>query len=253
MLGMRLTNGRCRGGVVVDKFDIDGSDVVFCTNFDTIYDQNYTMVNHMGDTLVDATGNGNNGTATGTSVVNTNFGKARNFNGSSDFIQLGNVGNADFMTLTALYKRTLDNTADQFILGKGFTSSANPYYQYALEDTWAPTRYYETYFSIGGVASALTSTPTQAIVNQFHTMTGKFDGAQVSLDVDETWWRVSKTGVVSQYATNATIGRNPLSASAYFGGIINEIRMATIARSDAWIKAESLALNDTLLTFADAE
>jgi hypothetical protein len=38
-----------------------------------------------------------------------------------------------------------------------------------------------------------------------------------------------------------------------FYGIIAETRLSNTARSDAWIKAESLALNDTLLTFADAE
>ena len=56
------------------------------------------MVQHMGDSLIDATGNGNNGTATGTSVVNTYYGRSRNFDVTDDYIQTNYypVFDADF-------------------------------------------------------------------------------------------------------------------------------------------------------------
>ena len=69
--GLRITKGSARytaDFTPPTSFDIDGSDVVFCSNFDTIYDEDYVMVQHMGDSLVDATGNGNNGTNVGTTV-----------------------------------------------------------------------------------------------------------------------------------------------------------------------------------------
>ncbi len=39
-----------------------------------------------GSSVADASGNGNNGTAAGTTIVDRRFGKARSFNGTGDFI-----------------------------------------------------------------------------------------------------------------------------------------------------------------------
>ncbi|MFH0992072.1 MAG: LamG-like jellyroll fold domain-containing protein, partial [bacterium] len=56
-------------------------------------DANTTLLFHMNETsgssVGDASGNGNNGTATGTIIVDGRFGKARSFNGTSDGIDLG--------------------------------------------------------------------------------------------------------------------------------------------------------------------
>ncbi|MBI3189344.1 MAG: VCBS repeat-containing protein, partial [Ignavibacteriales bacterium] len=70
-----------------------------------IPDANTVLLLHMnetsGGTVADSSGNGNNGTATGTTIVDGKFGKARSFNGSTDYISVPdnsvfNFGNSDF-------------------------------------------------------------------------------------------------------------------------------------------------------------
>jgi hypothetical protein len=50
---------------------------------------------------------------------------------------------------------------------------------------------------------------------------------------------------------NVNIGRDPYGDSAYFNGNIHEVRISSVARSDAWIKATSASLSDSLITYGD--
>ena len=248
---IRVTKGRSRYGTSnftpPTSFTIDGSDVVFCTNFDTIYDTNYAMVQHMGDTLVDASGNGNNGTATGTTVVNTDYGKARSFNGSS-FIALPSDGTAlaTGYTISSLISTTVATGQRQIItreVSNGYTYNN---YEFQLADRrirlvgvagWGFTG--DTDVPIDDVpfyAGARTETATQGRIF--------YNGLDNSgLDTSNSGWNTTGGQV-------AFIGKRPDNLM-YYNGKIYELRLSNTQRSNAWIKAESLALKNSLITVSD--
>ena len=76
-----------------------------------------------GQSAFDLSGNGNTGTATGTTIVDGVFGKARSFNGSSDFVDCGSGASLDILskfTFEAWIKRGADKNSyifDQRVSG----------------------------------------------------------------------------------------------------------------------------------------
>lgn len=263
---LRITKGRARytsNFTPPTTFSIDGSDVVFCTNFDTIYDTNYVMVQHMGDTLVDASGNGNNGTATGTTVVNTDYGKARSFNGSSEYIKypdnafnshdVGTLINtfsfpdkpAQGMALSLFASGSSSNIEALFnyqIYGVTSVDSRLRYggnlttqeYAYGHTSLQTNTNYVAT-FRVGSVTDLFIDATKQT-----KTYTDASDLARWFSDYVSGTMRYS-TGTIMRSTGNI----------AYYKGNISESRLSNIARTDAWIKAESLALKNSLLSASD--
>lgn len=252
--GVRITKGRARytsNYTPPTSFDIDGTDVVFCTNFDTIYDQNYVMVQHMGNTLVDATGNGNNGTATGTTIVSTEYGKARGFDGVGNFISFPSTSlqadNADFtvtfmvnpLNLTGtnsralIQKRDSDATDKNFHMGirsdvQGYVGTFG-FYGDDLDDNVAHT--IGTWYAMSGKYTK--SSKEQKIFND-----GILCGTRTA------------TNPLNSTNDNALeVGR--FSTSQYHKAQFAELITSNIARSDAWIKAETLALKNALVTITD--
>jgi hypothetical protein len=252
-LGARVTK-RCRytgAHTPPSKFEIDGDDVVFCTNFDTIYDQNYAMVQHMGDTLVDATGNGNNGTATGTTVVSTAYGKAREFNGTSDKISIADsasmeVGSNNFALVAGIIPDNV--TAQSGIIAKGSSSLLRPY---ALDTYLSQYRFWGNQNSatddplLYPLGTAIIDILQVVSVSRISTLFKLFkDGTSLGSD--------TYSGALVDTSTPIYIGANYDGTSAFYDGKMTELRMSIGTRSDAWIKVESLGLLHQLLTISSA-
>jgi len=75
-----------------------------------------------GTSVADSSGNSNTGTAMGTTVVTGMFDDARSFNGSSDYIQVGDVldmGTND-MTISAWIKTNNTSSDSQYIVSKSY-------------------------------------------------------------------------------------------------------------------------------------
>ena len=314
--GLRVTKGRSRDGEPIpDKFEIDGSDVAFCTNFDKplvgntftddtgktvtaygdvkilppfahynvkiptvsntedteiymwhgntsatdtanttgdVWDDNYVMVQHMGDSLVDATGNGNNGTATGTTVVDTEFGKARSFNGTSNRIAIANEQNFEGLsgiTVSALY--SMINTAnDQIIISKWWDGS-NRSFSLGHSTSDALNFRLSTDSTHGNYYA---KTPT--IFETNNAISGKWSGDIDNISIYDNGILANTTALAGNTTrannTPVQIGADNYAGtlSSWFKGIINAVRISDIARSDAWIKAESLALKNELIKFS---
>lgn len=256
-LGDRITKGHGRYNsnyTPPTHFEIDGSDVVFCTNFDTIYDQNYTMVQHMGDTLVDATGNGNNGTATGTTVVNTDYGKARNFNGSSDYIQLpaGAIPHSSSpITILSSFKAT--SLADNKTLIadiEGRTGEKGSLFQFISNKL----RWWYSQSPIGALMGNTTLSINTDYISaiSWNGLSGTIIKMLLNGVVDATQTAAS-ANLYSQstYPFNPRIGMVYGATSYYYSGLIYETRISNSQRSDTWIKAESLGLKNQLLTIEE--
>ena len=258
--GMRITKGRARYTAPFTPpttFDIDGTDVVFCSNFDTVYDSNYAMVQHMGDTLVDASGNGNNGTNFGTTVVDTEFGKARSFDGSSYITIPHNLAlKTTHYTLSALIKPSAYPTDGW---GKSITqtSEVGSYLGRTLAISDIAGHDNVVWANHGNGSSAWLSAYGTTIIplsgysvaHSSHNVTSLkafLNGIMES--------SIIGSASVGYGTTPEYIGANyGLIAARKFNGIMSERRNSNIARSDAWVKAESLGLKNELLLIEEVE
>ena len=241
--GCRITNGKCRNlASPPTTFTIDGADVVFCTNFDTIYDANYSMVSHMGDILIDGSGNGNNGVATGTTVVNTDYGKARSFI-SGNYITIPNNASLNLPTFSVLTMAKVDTTLSlqNFITkGSAWGESTTNY----MLGNHSSMYYFECY--AGGIRSSDTQYTSSKYNNEYNVVGMSFlSGAKKSFVEGTLIHTQAMSSTADVNSSVLTFGK----ISAYpFTGYIGETRISNIARSDAWIKAESLSLKDNLFT-----
>jgi len=258
--GLRITKGRGRYTTTFTPpttFDIDGTDVVFCSNFDTVYDSNYAMVQHMGDTLVDASGNGNNGTNFGTTVVDTEFGKARSFDGNGYITIPHNLAlKTTHYTLSALIKPSAYPTDGW---GKSITqtSEVGSYLGRTLAISDIAGHDNVVWANHGNGSSAWLSAYGTTIIplsgysvaHSSHNVTSLkafLNGIMES--------SIIGSASVGYGTTPEYIGANyGLIAARKFNGIMSERRNSNIARSDAWVKAESLGLKNELLLIEEVE
>lgn len=255
MHGLRITNGRARytsSYTPPTSFVIDGTDVVFNTNFDTVYDNNYVMVHHMGSSLVDASGNGKSATATGTTVTSNAYGQARSFNGTSDYLSTTlnpstTLGN-NFSVLALANPSTASNYKG--IFGNHYSTYTGIVgFQYD-SGTWAVGVGNGSSWNItnGGLQSLVTN-KTEALGLTISSLGGylkPFVGGQIS----------SQTAVNANVVHSASfdIGRAfSQDSTRYFAGTISEIRVSNTTRSDAWIELESKVLKNNVLEFADVD
>jgi hypothetical protein len=245
--GMRVTKGRARYTTTFTpptSFSIDGSDVAFCSNFDSIYDQNYVMVQHMTDNLTDATGNNNSGTATGITVIDDSlYGKVSNFI-STTKITIPDSNSLDLtsnITLTAFTEYT--NSVNSTFMEKS-SDNTNYQFQTGIGGT-GKFEFRPSYVASPTVLSTITC--SDGVYRVFH---GVQNGTSTKLYRDGT---LDASGTYSPPVANTS----PLTIGDRTGGIgitgrISEMRISNNARTDSWIKAESLALKGSLLTFLSA-
>lgn len=255
--GFRITKGSARytaNFTPPTTFTIDSADVVFCTNFDTIYDENYAMVQHMGDSLVDASGNGNNGTATGTTVVDTIFGNARSFNGTDDKIVVADNSSLDFSSapFTLLVLEKITNLGDnEAILCKSAQYNSN-YANYLLGQNSVSGLLFTTSDSSGtGGHNSSAVTEDGHNNTEYVAYAGSYLANKTQKVFTQGILRDTITATYNATANNGALYIGSYVTGAFFDGIIAGVRISNSCRSDAWIKAESLALKDDLLTFTD--
>lgn len=240
---IRITKDRVRydaNFTPPSSFEIDSSDVVFCTNFNTIYDNNYTMVQHMGYSLVDATGNGNNGTVTGTTLVDTEFGKVRNFT-TNDYINIADSSSLDLTNaITLLAFGYYTNTDNKTFVEK---SSDNTNYQLQVG---AGTAGIMEFRSSSGVGAKSPSSYADGI---YRVYCGRNANTLNALFVNGLL--IITSTLANPVANTSALRIGARSAGVGFTGGLNSVRLSNIARSDAWIKAESMALKNSLATLTD--
>jgi biopolymer transport protein ExbB len=220
------------------------------SNKTAVWDANFVMVQHMGDSLLDSTSNGNDGTNSGTTVVDGLNGKARSFNGTNQRIDLSGksvIGSTTQLSISVLVKR-LDATAYDYI--------------YMAGDDWdmhlnigeAPTGN-KVRFSLrntGGTRVIVDSSNTVTPVEWVY-LTVIWDGTTMRIYINgvESTTTGSLSGTVDESAANKYIGSDSINYGVWFGGLQSTFRTSNISRSDAWIKADDFGLRlNTLLSVA---
>lgn len=244
LLGMRITKGYSRAGQTVpDAYTVDRSEVVFCSNFDTVYDANYLMVQHMGSDFKDATGNGYNGTPTGTTLTNSTYGNIRTFNGSSDKVSIPAISIPANGNLTVLHLSQIPDPSyiQGMTIGYMPQGTTNKSYVYFPGATTAGT-------------VSFTDNVEKQLVNAPYVK-GNHDVVCVRAESGTGTAFVNGTSIgTTAYSTHSGWTANFLGhayTSYWHKGTLANMRVSNFARSNAWIKAESLAIRNGLSSLAD--
>ena len=216
---------------------------------ENVWDSNFVMVQHLKDNTtsatLDSTSNNNDGTKKGANEPIEATGKiykAQDFDGSNDYINYGNVGftATDLITIEAWVKTSGVVDKNIWIVNKGYTSHANPYYEYALliRRTNDGGGNAAVYIVIDGTVRTVKDANAWAD-NAWHYIYAVYDGSSLKVGGDlEAPASVDYSGDLSNYETNAMIGAPTNSAAeGYFDGLIDEVRLSKTNRSAAWIKA----------------
>ena len=192
----------------------------------TTWDSGYQMVLHLGNTLTDATANGNNGTSSGTTIASGKIGDGRDFNAGStnDIITIADDPSIEItgdITISFWLNGSNLNSLGPDLVTKGAYNSS-----YAV--------YYFNNITVNDDGTAFDGTALSDGTDYYVTFTNSStNGRTIYIDG-------------AQDVTNATAfnftpnGDNlTLSSDGYqFDGLMDEVRISNIARSADWIATE---------------
>ena len=204
-----------------------------------------------GTTVNDSSGRGNNGTATGTTIVDGKLGKARSFNGSSDYASIPN--NSSLNTTSQMTVEYWMKPAD---LSSQHEQIAR--WNYQVDGSWgiatgspmannelgafimtSPTDAGNTYGK---------TTDAQLQTNNWYHISMVFDGSgsdnanRLKIFVNGVQKNLTFTGTIPATllvpAQPLYIGRLQGSTPLYFSGLIDEVKISNIALTPEQIKAD---------------
>ncbi len=215
---------------------------IFAQEYTT--DANTVLLMHMNelnptDTVLDASSNGDNGIATGTTIINGRFGNARNFNGNGDVVTIENgtglnIGTHNF-TIECWVRPTVESPVGngEFVISKSGPGTQDSLYLNLIDNgliRFALCDYNNNYFSI-------ISTTPGAIINEWHhiAVVVDYDASTVKIFQDGVQMNTMTTGLLpASFAGSANsfvIGAFDPSGEFSFHGTIDEVRFSNIART----------------------
>ena len=228
-----------------------------------VWDDNFVGVWHMSqdpsggaDAVLDSTKNINHGTSGGSmttgALVDGKTGKALDFDGNNDVIDLDdksdwNFGTSD-VTLECFVYGSLNASSD--IMSRWGGSNPNYGFEWILGSTGSVS------FYLGNNTAAFTSAPAGTVAaNTWYYMVINRSGNNFKFYLDD---------VVKSTGTNSATMTSSPSTSLYFmargnqaiqynEGKLDEVRISNISRSDAWIKANYHSGWDNFVVFQDEE
>ncbi len=224
--------------------------VVGSTPGKAVWDSNFVMVHHMANTttstITDSTTNANNGTKKGANepVETTGqIGKGQDFDGTDDYISVADSASLDLLLVT------LEATV------KPDTIPANDYHKFIMKLGHPDAGYwlgqktgtnqidFGVSTGVGGDISLYFGTLEEGV---FSYIVGTYDGSylrgyQNAITPPDA---LAHSGNIAISADILQLG-NP----SFFNGILDEIRISNIVRSDAWLKATCYSNWDSLITY----
>jgi hypothetical protein len=205
----------------------------------------------------DSSGNANHGTASAgmdaSSRVESQLGFGLALDGASQHVlvphsaSLALTGTA--FTLSAWFRLTVLPEVDVgIVLKSGQGGSSDPAHNYHLgvqKEHLANTRV------LAGSAPAQRLNGTTGLqAGVWYHMTGVYDGASLRVYLDGALESsVSKTGSILSTLEPLVIGRRALDDNRFFPGVLDEVRVAAVARSPAWIAAQYRSMTDAFVTY----
>ena len=190
-----------------------------------------------GTTAYDTSGNGYNGGLIGTTTptwISGKIGKALNFNGSTSYVDAGDINATEGISaLTVSYwvngSAAVQN-AFSGIVSKGVdTGLSSSWYSW----TTPSNIYWQV--SNGSSAPNITVSSGTVLNNKWHFFTGTYDGSKISFYLDTILQGTAPlTGNINSTTIPVQIGRYN-SAGRFFNGSIDQVRIYNYARTPAQI------------------
>ena len=203
-----------------------------------------------GSTVSDASGNNNSGTSNGTTITNGRFGKARSFNGTSDYIDLGQSNSFSWKSNSIgtfevwVYPTSL--TTRNLLFSVTHNSNTNCGGRFRIGIDTAKKFFYEIGVGTGGCQSAIYTGTSTLLANKWYHLAVSYNGSIIKMyinGVNESftyvedgifptapWFSAFDDGV-TQIGTIGAETYQGTTREKNFSGIIDEVRISNIART----------------------
>ena len=233
---------------------------------ENVWDSNFKSVHHLKDNttsaVLDSTANNNDGTKKEANKPYESLGKIAKgqqfISGGDNYINIKNVSLATHrITVEAWIKTPGHATMSPFIVAKVLSPYNPPYAEYVTyvnrqngDFPGQVTFYLPTSGEITTV-----QTTNRVDDDEWHYVAMKYDGENIKVKRDDDAFNsVAASGNMSLDTEPTYIGYQSANPTQTFVGIIDEVRISNVARSDAWIKASYNSGNNSLLSIgADDE
>ncbi len=220
-----------------------------------VWDVNHVGVWHLNEggtgTRFDSTSYGNNGTTggyDGNEAITGKISGADNLDGINEYINVGSSASLDLgtsFTVSAWIKATaLKNYAG--IVGKD-TNMGSPYsYMLVCHNNGTIGAYYTGVWNFSSNAGIS--------AGNWYYLTWVLNGGNIYYYVNSLAYGLDSFPYVDDSNDITYFGSWYSANSNYdFNGTIDEIRISNTARSQDWISAQYLSMNDNFITFGDEE
>ncbi|RLD32896.1 MAG: hypothetical protein DRI73_06350, partial [Bacteroidetes bacterium] len=215
------------------------------------WNSDYVQVMHLNNDFIDATQTGNYGINSGTADVGGKISFGRKFDGVNDLITVSD-------------DVSLDGTNDEatFSLWINWVDAADGEYQIVMSSSnrysgsggyeWASQASGNHYFypnGFGGSTYNLGDNPFLNNTWQYLAVTLKYITKEVEIFVNGSSMTFTTENVPTHWNTLASVddwlwGGNPEIIERYFRGLMDEIRIQTVARTGDWLLTEYQNQND---------
>jgi hypothetical protein len=224
-----------------------------------VWNSDYVTVQHMADTttstITDSTSYNNDGTKIGANApaVTTSgkIGNAQNFDGSNDAINIGTDSSLDLgetFTVEAYVKPLTGLKTYAGVIGKtnSTRTSGTPAHMEVVHNN--------SYIGAAYNGNWVWSSNAGIAINNWYYLQYKVTGDNIYYWVNGTAYSSAGFPYTDDSSMYTFIGSWYSPATTYdFLGIIDEVRISKIARSDNWLKASNKAVSDTLCSYSGEE
>jgi hypothetical protein len=210
----------------------------------------YESVHHLHEGYQDSSGNGHEGTGAGggPDSVEGRIAGCQRFDGNDEYIELAGEAGFDFQTALSVGAWINVDELDiafQAVVTKG-------------DDSWRLHRAGSSDTLAFAVTSSVDQGPTAIDLlgtfpeRQWHHVAAVYDGQEIAIYLDGARNAATSYSTVLNDSNEAVrIGHNSQRTDRYFDGLIDELRIAPVPRTDAWIAAAYRAMADpSFVTYA---
>jgi len=198
----------------------------------------YKSVLHMTPMLLDSTGN-NTVTNVNTTGTSGQIGLARNFNGTSAFLNLGNFNlTSNKMTLSAWVSCDIVGRCEIISKETSFSTSDDPIWDLLISGL--------AFLTLRVDADAVISSSTLT-ASTFELVHGVYDGINLKVYINGVFeGQIPRTDAIPTSSQNVTIGvSDTIPQEDFFDGAIDEVHILNVARESDWITTEFNNQSDT--------